>query len=405
MKAGRGHRVPLSERALAVLTEAGREADGATWCSARRRAGRCQHRRWRSCCRNSTSTPCHTAFGQAFGTERQSARIRPERCANWRWRRSTATGWKRPAGAATCSRSGARCWPTGRPTSRQPAGERATAPAAFGVDRLNRAKWIVATRRNERCRSGPLSGRGPLGITGAMRRPRRRTQVPGASRRPGVNGNRRASRSLPAHSGRARPWPMRHRTAGLRASSGCRWQRDRSSIRTQWPRCEWCRTSGGGGFRRLLDKQIKDQQRNGQRTPERQCDELTGLPSVSVHGFLSLLERGFDRPASRCFSASKRPALPSVQCRPADCRRRESTDFVVGAIRSSNPTSPTLRAIPAIRSPHRSMGRVPKTRYPVTPVSTSPVIESSLHRQKMRGGVRLGRSNDAPPSEVERLFA
>ena len=201
MKAGRGHRVPLSERALAVLAEAGREADGATWCSARRRAGRWRHRRWRSCCRNSTSTPCRTAFGQAFGTERQSACIRPERCANWRWSRSTATGWKRPAGAATCSRSGARCWPTGRPTSRQPAGERATAPAVFGVDRLNRAKWIVATRRNERCRSGPLSGRGPLGVTGVVRRPRRRTQVPGASRRPGVNGNRRASRSLPAHFG------------------------------------------------------------------------------------------------------------------------------------------------------------------------------------------------------------
>lgn len=101
-KAGREHRVPLSDQALALLSSGRRRT--ADWCSiATERRCPTEHRE--ACGSRSAWAGQSTACGPASGTGRETARMLPARSWNCAWPIPWARRWSRRTPVPTCWRS------------------------------------------------------------------------------------------------------------------------------------------------------------------------------------------------------------------------------------------------------------------------------------------------------------
>ena len=107
MKGGREHRVPLSERAMAILDEL-HQARMSDFVFPGSSAGAPQqHRPWRRCCAAQKLMSRRTAFGPHSGTGRATARRSPAMWSRPRWRMRSRTRPRPPTVVATRWKSAA----------------------------------------------------------------------------------------------------------------------------------------------------------------------------------------------------------------------------------------------------------------------------------------------------------
>ena len=105
-KAHRPHRVPLSGRAMEILSEARTLGAAAVWFSRRRRAAHCPAADSPRCFETWVSRPCRTAFVRASGTGAASVPTHRVKSPRPRWPMRFATRWKRLMRVPTSSSAG-----------------------------------------------------------------------------------------------------------------------------------------------------------------------------------------------------------------------------------------------------------------------------------------------------------